>query len=79
MIDINGIPGLDRIEAGDGVVRVGALARYSALEASAEIRERVPLLAKAVPFVGDRQIRNRGTLGGALCTPIRLARCPSVR
>ena len=31
------------------------------------IRERVPLLAKAVPFVGDRQIRNRGTLGGALC------------
>ena len=31
------------------------------------IRDRVPLLAKAVPFVGDRQIRNRGTLGGALC------------
>ena len=67
VIDINGIPGLDRISAGGGVVRVGALARYSALEASAEIRERVPLLAKAVPFVGDRQIRNRGTLGGALC------------
>ena len=67
VIDINGIPGLDRIEAGHGVVRVGALARYSALEASAVIRERVPLLAMAVPFVGDRQIRNRGTLGGALC------------
>jgi carbon-monoxide dehydrogenase medium subunit len=67
VIDINGIPGLDEIVAGDGVVRVGALARYSALEASTVIRERVPLLAKAVPFVGDRQIRNRGTLGGALC------------
>ena len=67
VIDINGIPGLDRIAAGDGVIRVGALARYSSLEASAVIRERVPLLAKAVPFVGDRQIRNRGTLGGALC------------
>ena len=49
------------------MVRVGALARYSALEASPVIRERVPLLARAVPFVGDRQIRNRGTLGGALC------------
>ena len=67
VIDINGIPGLDGIAAADGVVRVGALARYSALEASAVIRERVPLLARAVPFVGDRQIRNRGTLGGALC------------
>jgi aerobic carbon-monoxide dehydrogenase medium subunit len=67
VIDINGIPGLAGIAAGDRVVRVGALARYSALEASAVIRERVPLLARAVPFVGDRQIRNRGTLGGALC------------
>jgi carbon-monoxide dehydrogenase medium subunit len=67
VIDINGIPGLDRIVASDGLVRVGALARYSALEASAVIRERVPLLARAIPFVGDRQIRNRGTLGGALC------------
>ena len=67
VIDINGIPELDRIAAADGVVRVGALARYSTLEASTVIREQVPLLAKAVPFVGDRQIRNRGTLGGALC------------
>ena len=67
VIDINGIPGLDGIVVGDGVVRVGALARYSALEASAVIRERIPLLCQAVPFVGDRQIRNRGTLGGALC------------
>ncbi|MET0484635.1 MAG: xanthine dehydrogenase family protein subunit M [Candidatus Rokuibacteriota bacterium] len=67
VVDINRIPGLDRIVAADGVVRVGALARYSALEASPVIRERVPLLAKAIPFVGDRQIRNRGTLGGALC------------
>jgi len=67
VVDINRIPGLDRIVAADGIVRVGALARYSALEASPVIRERVPLLAKAIPFVGDRQIRNRGTLGGALC------------
>jgi aerobic carbon-monoxide dehydrogenase medium subunit len=67
VIDINGIPGLDHIHAGDGVVRVGALARYSALEVSTVIRDRVPLLANAIPFVGDRQIRNRGTLGGALC------------
>ena len=67
VIDINGIPGLDQVVADGGAVRVGALTRYSTLEASAMIRERVPLIARAVPFVGDRQIRNRGTLGGALC------------
>ena len=67
VIDINGLSGLGHITADGGVVRVGALARYSALEASPVVRERLPLLARAVPFVGDRQIRNRGTLGGALC------------
>jgi carbon-monoxide dehydrogenase medium subunit len=67
VIDINGIRGLDGVEAAAGAVRVGALARYSTLEASPVIRERVPLLAEAIPFVGDRQIRNRGTIGGALC------------
>ena len=67
VIDINAIPGLDRITPAAGVVRVGALARYSALESSPVVRGRIPLLARAVPFVGDRQIRNRGTLGGALC------------
>lgn len=67
VIDINRVPGLDGIEVRDGAVRIGALVRYSTLERSAVIRERLPLLARAVPFVGDRQIRNRGTLGGALC------------
>ena len=53
--------------APDGHVLIGALARYSALERSPAVAERLPLLARAVPFVGDRQVRNRGTLGGALC------------
>jgi DNA-binding response OmpR family regulator len=58
------------------LVRVGALARYSALETSAVIRERVPLLARAVPFVGDRQIRNRGTLGGNIANASPAADTP---
>lgn len=67
VIDINRISGLNAITANDRMVRIGALARYSALESSATVRDRLPLLARAIPFVGDRQIRNRGTLGGALC------------
>src|SRR5512132_195004 len=67
VVDINGIPGLDAVTADASGVRIGALARYSALESSDLVRARLPLLARAIPFVGDRQIRNRGTLGGALC------------
>ena len=66
VVDINRIPGLDGVTVDGGAIRVGALARYSALEASPTVRDRLPLLARSVPFVGDRQIRNRGTLGGAL-------------
>ncbi|MBI1964493.1 MAG: xanthine dehydrogenase family protein subunit M [Candidatus Rokubacteria bacterium] len=67
VIDLNRLSGLDHVTVDDGRVRVGALVRYSTLETSALVAERIPLLARAVPFVGDRQIRNRGTLGGALC------------
>jgi len=67
LVDLNGVAELDGIAPrGDGI-RVGALVRYAALERSAIVAERLPLVARALPFVGDRQIRNRGTLGGALC------------
>jgi carbon-monoxide dehydrogenase medium subunit len=66
VIDINRIPGLDAVATDDGAVRIGALARHAALEVSAAVRDHVPLLARALPFIGDRQIRNRGTLGGAV-------------
>lgn len=67
VVDLNRVPGLDGIAVQDGSVRLGALVRYTALERSPLVAERLPLLARAVPFVGDRQVRNRGTLGGALC------------
>jgi carbon-monoxide dehydrogenase medium subunit len=67
LIDINRVAALGEIGLAGDRVRIGALARYSALERSPLVRERLPLLSRAVPFVGDRQIRNRGTLGGALC------------
>lgn len=69
VIDVNPITGLDGVEAHQsaGAVTIGALARYSALERSSLVQARAPLLARAIPLVGDRQIRNRGTIGGALC------------
>lgn len=66
LIDINRLSGLETIEAnGDGVT-VGALVRHSSVEQSSEIARALPLLRSAVVHVGDRQVRNRGTIGGSL-------------
>jgi len=66
VIDVNGVPGLDEIrEEGDAVV-IGALTRYCTIEWSPTLGSRLPLLTEIVRYVGDRQVRSRGTLGGSL-------------
>jgi CO/xanthine dehydrogenase FAD-binding subunit len=66
VVDLNGIAELDYIRAEDGVLRIGAMTRQLALERSELVRERSPLLNKAVRFVGHAQIRTRGTVGGSV-------------
>lgn len=66
LIDVSEIRELGHIrDDGDAIV-VGAAVRYSDLEASDVIRKRAPLVARVLPHIGDRQIRNRGTIGGSL-------------
>jgi carbon-monoxide dehydrogenase medium subunit len=66
LIDLARIDGLSYIrEAGDRIA-IGAMTLYAALQGSAVLQNRVPLLAQAAGMVGDQQVRNRGTLGGAL-------------
>jgi CO/xanthine dehydrogenase FAD-binding subunit len=66
LLDINRIDELDFIAALDGCIAVGALTRQEAALAHDTIRADVPLLAKALRFVGHVQTRNRGTIGGSL-------------
>ncbi len=67
VVDINRLHAeLGGIETQGSDTVIGALVRYKELEASPLIAERVPLLPVAVRYVGDRQVRNRGTIGGAL-------------
>lgn len=62
LVDVNRIPGLDRIEARDGEVRLGALVRHARLVRLAEH----PLLARAATLIGHPAIRSRGTIAGSL-------------
>jgi CO/xanthine dehydrogenase FAD-binding subunit len=66
VVDINGVAELDHIDAGGGALRIGAMTRQAALERSQLVRERWPLLHKAVRLVGHQQIRSRGTVGGSV-------------
>lgn len=66
VIDINGLADLSRVSVDGTTTVVGATVRYSTLERSPVIAERLPLIAHMVRHIGDRHIRNRGTLGGSL-------------
>src|SRR5215472_14889482 len=66
LIDIGRIPELSYIKEEGGKVRIGALTTHYAIETSDVIRRRLPALADAAGFIGDVQVRNKGTLGGSI-------------
>lgn len=77
LIDINGIGGIDRIEAKGGTITIGALTRHVQAERSADIAKHAPLIARAMPHIGHVAIRNRGTLGGSIAFADPAAELPA--
>lgn len=77
LIDINGIPGLDTIEAADGWLRIGALVRHAALATDPLVAAQAPLLALAMAHVAHPAIRNRGTTCGSLAYADPAAEMPA--
>src|SRR6185436_15649811 len=47
-------------------VKIGAGMTHAAVAASADVQRAIPALADVANRIGDRQVRNRGTLGGSL-------------
>jgi CO/xanthine dehydrogenase FAD-binding subunit len=76
LVDVNDVPGLGSVEAANGHLRVGATCRQRALERSPLARERCPLLAACLPFVGHVATRNRGTVGGSVAHADAAAELP---
>ncbi len=66
VIDLAGIDGLAGITVDGGTVTIGAMTRHAAVNASAQVREAIPALAKLAGVIGDPQVRNRGTIGGSI-------------
>lgn len=66
IVSLNHIPDLDYIKDEGGMIKIGGLTRHSTISSHPLILEHAPLLAESARYVGDVQIRNRGTIGGSL-------------
>lgn len=66
VVDLGRIPGLNYIRQDKDVIRIGATTTHYEVESSALLRASCPLLAEAASFIGDIQVRNRGTIGGSV-------------
>src|SRR5918994_1917278 len=62
----------------DGGVRIGAMTRYVELAAETRLAPAYAALIDAADHVGDRQVRNRGTIGGSVCWNYIAACIPAV-
>jgi len=78
LIDITMIADLQGIGRDNDHLRIGAAAPDACVEKDPAVRTDVPLVAKATPFIGHFQIRNRGTLGGSLAHADPAAEYPAV-
>jgi carbon-monoxide dehydrogenase medium subunit len=66
LVDLNGVAGIDVLEERDGELHVGALVRQQRLVDSELVAGPWPLLREAAGFVGYKETRRRGTVGGSL-------------
>jgi aerobic carbon-monoxide dehydrogenase medium subunit len=68
LVDLSHIPELKgiRVEGNGAAIAIGAMTRHSEVAASPEVAARIRGLAELAGAIGDRQVRNRGTLGGSI-------------
>jgi carbon-monoxide dehydrogenase medium subunit len=78
LIDIGRIEEIKGVERHNGALRIGAGTTEARVGSSPEVAGAVPLLARATPLIGHFQIRNRGTLGGAIAHADPAAEYPAV-
>ncbi len=65
LIDITGLDELKAITVGESI-QIGALATYNDILHHHELIAHLPIFGAAIPHVGDRQVRARGTFGGCI-------------
>ncbi|HEU0201668.1 MAG TPA: xanthine dehydrogenase family protein subunit M [Burkholderiaceae bacterium] len=65
-IDISSIGELQGIKSDGKGVTIGAATTHATVAASADVKKAIPGLAALAGSIGDRQVRNRGTIAGSI-------------
>ena len=66
LIDLAEIAELRGIATDGDAVVIGAMTRHADVAASTDVQGKIPALAALAGDIGDRQVRNRGTIGGSI-------------
>jgi xanthine dehydrogenase iron-sulfur cluster and FAD-binding subunit A len=68
VVDLNGIDALRGVEDDGGALAIGAMTTYAQIVDSPEVASARPILAEVARTIADVQVRNRGTIGGNVCS-----------
>ena len=81
IIDLSSL-GLAGITSEGDTIKIGAMTTHHMIESSEAIKASIPGLAKMASWIGDTQVRHRGTMGGSLanndpsaCYPAAVLAC----
>jgi aerobic carbon-monoxide dehydrogenase medium subunit len=66
LVDLGGIAELRGVRAENGRIAIGAMTPHAEVATSPVVKKAMPALAALASTIGDRHVRNRGTLGGSL-------------
>jgi carbon-monoxide dehydrogenase medium subunit len=66
LVDLGAIAELRGIQAESGTLSIGAMTSHAEVAASKEVKQSIPALAGLAAGIGDRMVRNMGTIGGSI-------------
>jgi carbon-monoxide dehydrogenase medium subunit len=68
VVDLNRVAALRGIRQAGGALEIGAMTTYAEIVDSPEVASARPILAEVARTIADVQVRNRGTIGGNVCS-----------
>ena len=68
LVDLNDLPELREIRETGDALELGAMVTCSQLIVAAEVHRARPIIAAVASQIADVQVRNRGTIGGNICS-----------
>ncbi len=66
LVDLSGVSDLKGVRSDGKTVTIGAMTTHAEVASNADVMKSIPALASLAGAIGDRQVRNVGTIGGSI-------------